>query len=100
MSELIFNRVDHKEHNALSINVENALISVTEEDYNIIEIQKTKFGYKKATMRINNQDLINKMKFWEKQINDYLKSEGIEPISLFYGNRIYPIFIYFFFIRK
>ena len=41
-------------------------------------------------MRINNQDLINKMKFWEKQINDYLKSEGIEPISLFYGNRIYP----------
>ena len=39
MSELIFNRVNHKEHNALSINVENALISVTEEDYNIIEIQ-------------------------------------------------------------
>ena len=30
------------------------------------------------------------MKDWEVQINDYLKDEGIEPITILYGNKIYP----------
>ena len=90
MSELKFTRVNNEEYNTVSINIENAFIPITGEDYNIINTEKTKFGYKKATLKLNNQDLINKLKSWETQINDYLKSEGIEPITLFYGNRIYP----------
>ena len=90
MSELKFTRVNHEEHNTVSINIENAFIPITGEDYNIINSEKTKFGYKKATLKLNNQDLIDKLKLWETQINDYLKSEGVEPITLFYGNRIYP----------
>ena len=27
---------------------------------------------------------------WETQINDYLKGEGIPPIKIVYGNKIYP----------
>ena len=90
MSELKFTRVNNEEYNTVSINIESAFIPITEGDYNIINTEKTKFGYKKATIKINNQDLIDKLKLWETQINDYLKSEGVEPITLFYGNRIYP----------
>ena len=34
-------------------------------------------------------DLCDLIKFWESQINDYLKSEGIPPITILYGNKIY-----------
>ena len=61
MSELKFTRVNHEEHNTVSINIENAFIPITGEDYNIINTEKTKFGYKKATIKLNNQDLINKL---------------------------------------
>ena len=30
------------------------------------------------------------MKDWEVQINEYLKDEGIGPITVLYGNKIYP----------
>ena len=90
MSELKFTRVNNEQYNTVSINIENALIPIKEEDYQIIDMTKTKFGYKKANIKIINEDLINKLKSWETQINDYLKSEGIEPLTILYGNRIYP----------
>ena len=89
MSELKFTREDNKEHNTISINIENALIAIKTEDYNITNIEKTKFGYRKATIKIINQDLKEKLKLWEPQINEYLKSEGIGPITILYGNNIY-----------
>ena len=90
MSELKFTRVNNEKYNTVSINVEKALIPIKKEDYQIMDISKTKFGYKKANIKIINEDLINKLKLWETQINDYLKSEGIEPVTILYGNRIYP----------
>ena len=30
------------------------------------------------------------MKDWEAQINEYLKNEGIGPITISYSNKIYP----------
>ena len=90
MSELKFSRENNEKYNTVSINIENALIPIKEEDYQIIDMTKTKFGYEKANIKIINEDLINKLKSWETQINDYLKSEGIEPVTILYGNRIYP----------
>ena len=90
MNELKFTRVNHEQYNTISINIENALIPIKKEDYNIIEMVKTKFGYKKTNIKINNKDIINKLKSWEEEINDYLKSEGVEPVTILYGNRIYP----------
>ena len=90
MSELKFTRVNNEQYNTVSINIENALIPIKEEDYQIIDMTKTKFGYKKANIKIINEDLINKLKSWEEEINDYLKNEGIEPLTILYGNRIYP----------
>ena len=90
MSELKFTRVSNEEYNTININVENALIPIKEEDYNIINIEKTKFGYKRVTIQINNQNLKDKLKSWETEINEYLKSEvGTGPITILYGNKIY-----------
>ena len=91
MSELKFNRVNNEQYNTVSINIENAIIPIKEEDYKIIDRSKTKFGYIKANIEINNEDLINKLKSWETEINEYLKNEvGTGAVTILYGNTIYP----------
>ena len=91
MSELNFYCVDNEEYKTKSVFVENAIIDIKEEDYQIIDRTKTKFGYVKANIKIFNDDLKNKLKIWEEQINEYLKNEvGTGAISILYGNRIYP----------
>ena len=91
MSELNFYCVDNEEYKTKSVFVENAIIDIKEEDYQIIDRTKTKFGYEKANIKIFNDDLKNKLKIWEEQINEYLKNEvGTGAITILYGNRIYP----------
>ena len=89
MSELKFNRVNNEKYNTISINIENGILNL-KEDYDIIKIEKTKWGYRKANIKLNDQDLCEKVKSWETRINDYLKSEGVGPVTILYGNRIYP----------
>ena len=91
MSELKFYCVDNEEYKTKSVFVENAIIDIKEEDYIITDRTKTKFGYIKANIRILKDDLKNKLKIWEEQINEYLKNEvGTGAITILYGNRIYP----------
>ena len=90
MNNLKFTRVNNEQYNTVSINIENAIIEIVNDDYHIMDTSKTKFGYKKANIKIINDDLINKLKSWETEINEYLKNEGIEPVTVLYGNRIYP----------
>ena len=91
MSELKFNRVNNEKYNTISVNIENAIIDIKQEDYYTIKTQKTKFGYIKSTIVITNNEIKNKLKIWEEQINEYLKNEiGTEAITILYGNRVYP----------
>ena len=91
MSELKFNCVNNEQYNTVSINIENAFIEIVKDDYQIMDRSKTKFGYIKANIQINNDDLINKLKSWETEINEYLKNEvGTNAVTILYGNRIYP----------
>ena len=91
MSELKFYCVDNEEYKTKSVFVENAIIDIKEEDYIITDRTKTKFGYTKADIRILKDDLKNKLKIWEEEINEYLKNEvGTGAITILYGNRIYP----------
>ena len=91
MSELKFYCVDNEEYKTKSVFVENAIIDIKEEDYIITGRTKTKFGYTKADIRILKDDLKNKLKIWEEEINEYLKNEvGTRAITILYGNRIYP----------
>ena len=91
MSELKFYCVDNEEYKTKSVFVENAIIDIKEEDYIITDRTKTKFGYTKADIRILKDDLKNKLKIWEEEINEYLKNEvGTGAITILYGNQIYP----------
>ena len=91
MSELKFYCVENEEYKTKSVFVENAIMEIVEDDYFIFDIDKTKYGYRKGNIRINNDDLKNKLKIWEEQINEYLKNEvGTGAITILYGNRIYP----------
>ena len=73
MSELKFTRVNNEEYNTVSINIENAFIEIVKDDYQIMDRSKTKFGYTKANIQIFNDELKNKLKLWETEINEYLK---------------------------
>ena len=91
MSELNFYCVDNEEYKTKSVYVENGIINIKNEDYKIINRTKTKFGYVKADIIILNDDLKDKLKIWEEQINKYLKNEiGTGAITILYGKRIYP----------
>ena len=91
MTNLKFTRVDNEEYKTISVYVDNAIIDIKKEDYQILEETKTKFGYTKATILILNDDLKDQLKLWEVQINDYLKCElGAEAATLLYGNKVYP----------
>ena len=92
MPNLKFDRVYYKKYNTCRINIENGIL-VTEEvrvHCEVLKIDKTKYGYRKAIVQLAKPDLCNLMKVWEAQINEYLKSEGIPPITIVYGNKIYP----------
>ena len=91
MSELKFNRVNNEQYNTISVNIENAIIDIKFEDYYTLQTQKTKFGYIKSTIKIINDEIKNKLKIWEEQINEYLKNEiGTEAITILYVYRVYP----------
>ena len=53
MSNLKFTRVNNEQYNTVSINIENAIIEIVEDDYHIIDTSKTKFGYKKSKYKNN-----------------------------------------------
>ena len=90
MSKLKFNSViNNEKYNTVSIYIENGSLNL-KEGYQILNVQRTKWGYRKATIKLNDQDLIEKLKSWETQINNHLKTGGKEPITIVYGNRIYP----------
>ena len=90
MSELKFSQKNNKEYNTTSINIENAIIEINKEDYYIFDRQKTKFGYQRINLKLDNDDIINKLKTWKEEINEYLKNEvGTNPVKIVYGNKLY-----------
>ena len=88
MNELKFSRLNNDKYNTVSINIENAFLTLR--DCEILKIEKTKYHYRKTVIQLNQTDLYETIKLWETQINDYLKSEGISPITILYNKKIYP----------
>ena len=90
MNEILkFDCEYYEKHNTRRINIENGIL-ILNEHCKVLKIDKTKYDYKKAVVQFKQPDLCNLMKLWEKQINGYLKGEGIPPITIVYGNKIYP----------
>ena len=88
MNELKFSRVNNDKYNTVSIDIEHAFLTLR--DCEILKIEKTKWHYRKTVIQLNQPDLYETIKLWETQINDYLKSEGISPITILYNKKIYP----------
>ena len=63
---------------------------IDNEHCKVLKIDKTKYGNQKAVIQLEQPDLCSLVKLWETQINGYLKGEGIPPITILYGNKIYP----------
>ena len=90
MNEILkFDREYYEKYNTSRINIENGIL-ILNEHCKVLKIDKMKYDYKKAVVQLEQPDLCNLMKLWEKQINGYLKGEGIPPITIVYGNKIYP----------
>ena len=88
MNELKFSRLNNDKYNTVSINIENAFLTLR--DCEILKIEKTKWHYRKTVIQLNQPDLYETIKLWETQINDYLKGEGIGSITILYNKKIYP----------
>ena len=88
MNELKFSRLNNDKYNTVSINIENAFLTLR--DCEILKIEKTKYHYRKTVIQLNQPDLYETIKLWETQINDYLKGEGISSITILYNKKIYP----------
>ena len=89
MSEIKFERKDNAKYNTISISIELASLTL-KEGYMIHKIEKTKWNYRKTIIQLDSRNLRERVENWEKQINEYLKNEIIEPVKILYGNRIYP----------
>ena len=90
MSKLKFTRKNNEEYKTTSINIENAIMEIDEDDYYIFNTENSKFGYRKADLELYNDDIKEKLKSWEKEINEHLKDEvGTGPVKILYGNKIY-----------
>ena len=90
MSELKFTRVNNEAYNTVSINIENAIIEMKKKDYYIFYKQKTENRYQEVHIELLNDDIIEKLKTWETEINEYLKNEmGTGPVKIVYGNKLY-----------
>ena len=89
MNELRFSRNNNEKYDTISFTIEGGLLTLME-NYTILKIDKTKWDYKKVVIQLDDPDLLERIKQWETRINDYLKSECIEPITFLYGNKIYP----------
>ena len=90
MNEILkFNCEYYEKYNTTRINMENGIL-ILNEYCKVLKIDKTKYDYKKAVVQLEQPDLCKLMKLWEKQINGYLEGEGIPPITIVYGNKIYP----------
>ena len=86
---LKFDRVQYEKYNTSRTDIQNGNL-VPKEHCEVLKIDGTKYGYRKAVVQLDQPDLCNLMKVWETQINEYLKGEGIPPITIVYGNKIYP----------
>ena len=90
MNNLKFTRVNNEQYNTVSINIENAIIEIKEDDHYVLNDENSKFGYRKVDLKIHNNDIKEKLKSWETEINEYLKNEvGTGPLTIVYGNKIY-----------
>ena len=82
VKKLKFDSEDFEKYGTKRINIQNGFLKQKKQDFRIIKIEKTKYGYQKAVLQLDQPDLHNLMKDWGTQINEYLKDKGIGQITI------------------
>ena len=88
MSELKFSRTNNEKYGTVSITITNGVLFL-KGAFEIIENDKTKWNYRKAVVKLTSYHC-EKIEKWETQINEYLINQGVGPVKILYGNKIYP----------
>ena len=64
MNEILkFEGVNYEKYNTSRINIENRIFSL-KEHCKTLKIDKTKYGYQKAVVQLEQPDLCDLIKFW------------------------------------
>ena len=89
MSGLKFESINYEKYNTKSINIDGGLFKL-QENYEILKNEETQWNNRKAVIKLKQPDLCEFIKLWETEVNYYLTSKGIEPVTILYGDKIYP----------
>ena len=80
------NRIDYESYNTSSIKTNNVTLDL--DDYNIIEINDTKYDYEKVALELSKEKL-KETKEYETELNEYFTKKGFNRVALLYGKMIY-----------
>ena len=89
MSGLKFESINYEKYNTKSINIDGGLFKL-QDNYEILKNEETQWNNRKAVIKLKQHDLCELIKLWETEVNYYLNSKGIEPVTILYGDKIYP----------
>ena len=87
-----FKVVKHKQHSTTSIYVvhKNLEHESRHKYCTILDFVRTKYGDRKANVRLQSSGLVDFFKKWETLINGGLEIMGFPTVTLLWGNRMYP----------
>ena len=88
MSKLEFHRIEYKKFNTCTIVIAGGA-SLILGNCDILQEDKTDYGYQKAVLKLPSEKAIKMIKI-EEEVNKHLEKEGLSHIKLVYGNRVYP----------
>ena len=88
MSGLKFESINYEKYNTKSINIDGGLFKL-QDNYEILKNEETQWNNRKAVIKLKQPDLCELIKLWETEVNYYLNSKGIEPVTILYGDKIW-----------
>ena len=86
MHAIEIKRDDYTKYGTSSIRIKNAVCSL--KNCEILDVVNTEYDYERVVVKLSEKNII-KMKELEGEVNDYLTDQGLDPIKLVYGNKIY-----------
>ena len=87
MPKLTFNCLFYEKYNTSSNTILGASLKL--EDCEILEINNTKYAYRKALVKLSPEKVII-MNETEEKVNERLQSMDIPQTTLVYGNKVNP----------
>ena len=85
--ELEFRQSDHKQYGTASVYIQCAIERIERAD--VQKLQVGRYGWDTLPIALTPKQ-VKQIKWIERDVNSYLDKIGWKPITLTYGNKIYP----------